>query len=203
MQNIQQYALCAMLSRMKYITRWGLMRTCRSETLSEHTAETSIIAHILALITLQLEPNAGISAERVAVAALYHDASEILTGDMPTPVKYKNEALKTAYKELERQSAERLSHFAPPFLQKELLCYLTGDVLNEQERTLLKAADKLSALIKCIEETLSGGTEFSGAKAQQLAALKGMSCPAADYFIAHILPCYEKNLDELSMMDTP
>ncbi len=192
------YALCALLSRMKYITRWGLMRASRAESLSEHVAEAAIIAHTLALIAADILGDAEVRPETVAVAALYHDASEILTGDMPTPVKYKSEALKTAYKALERESAESLALLAPPPLREPLAGYLTGGALRAGEKKLLKAADRLSALIKCLEEEASGNTEFAAAKAQQQALLRDMACPAADYFMTHLLPCYERNLDELT-----
>ena len=199
MHNDTQYAFCALLSRMKYITRWGLMRAARPESLSEHSAETAIIAHTLALIAKNELSEKGIRPEMVAVAALYHDASEILTGDMPTPVKYKNNALKTAYKALERESAENLAQLLPAGLQKDVRPFLTGDVLSAPEAALLKAADRLSALVKCMEEEAAGNTEFASAKAQQENQLAAMQCPAADYFVQHFLPCYKKNLDELTM----
>lgn len=192
------YAFCALLSRMKYITRWGLMRAARPETLSEHTAESAILAHTLALIATELLGEDDVRPEAVAVAALYHDASEILTGDMPTPVKYKNEQLRSAYKAVERESAESLAALLPNELQPALSPYLTGDVLRPGEKILLKAADRLSALIKCMEEEASGNTEFCSARAQQIELLQKMACPAADYFMAHFLPCYERNLDELT-----
>lgn len=198
MNKNELYPFCALLSRMKYITRWGLMRSSRAETLSEHTAEAAIIAHVLAHIAVQQLGQADVRPETVAVAALYHDASEILTGDMPTPVKYKNETLRNAYKALERESAESLAELLPQNMQDDLLGWLTGDVLNDAEKKLLKAADRLSALIKCLEEESSGNTEFHSAKKQQLHMLEGMDCPAADYFIQHFLPCYEQNLDELT-----
>lgn len=192
------YAFCALLSRMKYITRWGLMRASRQETLSEHTAEAAVIAHVLALIDRDILGGVEARPETVAVAALYHDASEILTGDMPTPVKHKNESLKTAYKALERESAESLSQLLPQALQPEMRGYLSGEVLNPHEKVLLKAADCLSALIKCLEEEASGNTEFRCAKTQQEERLASLACPAANYFMQHFLPCYEKNLDELT-----
>jgi 5'-deoxynucleotidase len=198
LENEQIYAFCALLSRMKYIRRWGLMRAARAESLSEHTAEAAVIAHMLALISAELQNAPEVSPERVAVAALYHDAAEILTGDLPTPVKYKNPELKTAYKALERESAESLARLLPAPLQGTLAGYLTGDALNAGEAKLLKAADRISALIKCIEETAGGNPEFTSAKAQQLKLLGEMRCPAADYFLLHFLPCYEKTLDELT-----
>ncbi len=192
------YAFCALLSRMKYISRWGLMRAARAESLSEHTAESAVVAHILALIAKEVLGDGQVRPETVAVAALYHDASEILTGDMPTPVKYKNQQLKTAYKALERESAESLALLLPPELQGGLASFLTGDVLTPGEKVLLKAADRLSALVKCLEETAGGSREFESAKQQQLAMLREMDCPAANYFMQHFLPCYEQNLDELT-----
>ncbi len=199
MEEHQTYALCALLNRMKYISRWGLMRQHRAETLSEHTADTATLAHVLALIATEVYRRTDVRCETLAVAALYHDASEILTGDMPTPVKYKNEALKTAYKALERESAESLAKLAPPEISGALSGYLTGNVLSPAEHVLLKAADRLSALVKCLEEEAGGNTEFKSAKAQQLALLKGMHCPEADYFMRYLLPCYEKNLDDLTI----
>ena len=171
---MQFYPFSAMLARMKYISRWGLMRSSRTESLCEHTADTALLAHTLALISVSIY-GTQVRCETVCVAALYHDASEILTGDMPTPVKYKTEPLRRA-----------------------LAGYLTGDVLTEKERQLLKAADRLSALVKCMEEESSGNHEFAGAKAQQTAALHAMQCPEAEYFLEHMLPCYAWTLDELS-----
>ena len=198
MENNTTYALCALLGRMKYITRWGLMRSARPESLSEHVAEASILAHVLAVIDREILGSTTVRPQEVAVAALYHDASEILTGDMPTPVKYKNHELKTAYKALERESAESLARLTPDELQPVLTPYLTGDVLHPEEQKLLKAADRLSALIKCLEEEAAGNVEFKSAKTQQLRQLEEMDCAAADYFIKHFLPCYERNLDELT-----
>ena len=164
---MKTYPFSALLGRMKYITRWSLMRSGRAESLSEHTADTALLAHALCLIGQKcLGTGADLRPEMVATAALYHDAPEILTGDMPTPVKYEE--------------------------------FLTGRVLNDAERKILKAADRLSALIKCLEECQSGNREFEAAREQQLAALHGMDCPEAEYFITHMLPCYTQNLDELT-----
>ncbi len=194
----QRYALCALLSRMKYITRWGLMRQSRPESLSEHSAEVAVLAHMLALIATEVYGEEGIRPETVAVAAIYHDASEILTGDMPTPVKYKNERLRSAYKALERESAESLAALGPPQLAGTLAPLITGDALNDAERKLLKAADRLSALIKCIEERKAGNSEFAAAERQQVALLRQMELPAANTFIEQMLPCYEETLDALA-----
>ena len=187
----------AYIARMRYIVRWGLMRNTMQENIQEHSHMVAVLAHALAVIQdryfgPQIDPG------QAAVAALYHDASEILTGDMPTPVKYKNEALRSAYKAVEQESARLMASLQPEALRSETEEFLTGRVLNDAERKILKAADRLSALIKCLEECQSGNREFEAAREQQLAALHGMDCPEAEYFITHMLPCYTQNLDELT-----
>lgn len=196
---MKTYPLSALLGRMKYITRWSLMRNGRPESLSEHTADTALLAHMLCLIAKKCtSTGAGLRPEVVATAALYHDAPEILTGDMPTPVKYKNDALRSAYKAVERESARVMASLLPEELRSETEAYLTGTVLNDAERKVLKAADRLSAIIKCIEESQGGNHEFEAAREQQMAALHALDCPEAEYFIQHMLPCYAQNLDELT-----
>lgn len=196
---MKTYPLSALLGRMKYITRWSLMRNGRPESLSEHTADTALLAHMLCLIAKKCTgTGAGLRPEVVATAALYHDAPEILTGDMPTPVKYKNDALRSAYKAVERESARVMANLLPEELRSETEAYLTGTVLNDAERKVLKAADRLSAIIKCIEESQGGNHEFEAAREQQMAALHALDCPEAEYFIQHMLPCYAQNLDELT-----
>jgi len=197
MENRELYPFNALAARMKYIPRWGLMRAARTESVSEHTAETAILAHTLCLLANGLFGE-QVRAETVAVMALYHDASEILTGDMPTPVKYKSEPLRAAYKAVEAEAAHTLGELLPEEIQGEMRRCLSGEGLTEKERQLLKAADRLSALIKCIEEETGGNREFTGAHAQQGAALAAMECPEADYFIRHMLPCYRWTLDELT-----
>ena len=196
---MKTYPLSALLGRMKYITRWSLMRNGRPESLSEHTADTALLAHMLCLIAKKCTgTGARLRPEVVATAALYHDAPEILTGDMPTPVKYKNDALRSAYKAVERESARVMASLLPEELRSETEAYLTGTVLNDAERKVLKAADRLSAIIKCIEESQGGNHEFEAAREQQMAALHALDCPEAEYFIQHMLPCYAQNLDELT-----
>ena len=137
------YPFHALLGRMKYITRWALMRCMRQESLSEHTADTALLAHALCLIARNItHTGADIRPDTVAAAALYHDAPEILTGDMPTPVKYKNEALRTAYKAVERESALAMADLLPPELHEIEGSYLTGSVLNDAERKLLKSVSR-------------------------------------------------------------
>ena len=134
----------------------------------------------------------------VAVAALYHDAPEIITGDMPTPVKYHSPALRDAYKALETESVRSMAALLPAELAAELTPCMDGSALTAEEHRLLKAADRLSALIKCTEEQRSGNHEFDAALTQQRTALQAMHCPEADWFLEHCLPCYTQNLDELT-----
>ena len=193
------FPFSALLARMKYIQRWSLMRTARPETLSEHTAETAQLAHLLCLLA-RARYGAPVRPEAVAVAALYHDAAEILTGDMPTPVKYKSEGMLRAYRAIEAESLHTMRRMLPPDIQPALAPYLDESGLNEEERRLLKAADRLSAIIKCTEECRTGNREFASALEQQMQALADMHCPAADDFVRTMLPCYEQNMDELTRM---
>ena len=194
------YPFSALLARMKYITRWSLMHSTRAESLSEHTCDTALLAHMLCLIARRYT-GTPCRPKTVAVAALYHDAPEIITGDMPTPVKYANHALRDAYKALEAESMRSMTGLLPEELGEEISPFISGELLTAEEKRLLKAADRLSALIKCMEEQRSGNHEFDAAFAQQKAALEAMHCPEADWFMAHCLPCYTQNLDELTRQD--
>ena len=186
------YPFNALLARMKYITRWSLMHSTRAESLSEHTCDTALLAHTLCLIARRYT-GTPCRPKTVAVAALYHDAPEIITGDLPTPVKYHSATLRDAYKAMERESVASMTAMLPDELAEELL--------TAEETKLLKAADRLSALVKCLEEQRSGNHEFDAALAQQKAVLEAMHCPEADWFMAHCLPCYTQNLDELTRQD--
>ncbi len=187
----------AMLSRMKYITRWGLMRNTRPENLSEHALEVAVLAHALALIGqkrlgLPLDPN------RAATLALFHDAPEILTGDLPTPVKYADPAIKSAYKQVEREAAGRLLDMLPEDLREDYRPLLMPGPADAPLRPLIKAADKLSALIKCIEEERAGNLEFRKAKESTLAAIHALDCEPAEIFLREFIPSYTLTLDEQS-----
>ena len=168
-----------------------------AESLSEHTCDTALLAHMLCLIARRYT-GTPCRPKTVAVAALYHDAPEIITGDMPTPVKYSSPTLRDAYKALETESVRCMTGLLPDELSEELSPFISGELLTAEEKRLLKAADRLSALIKCTEEQRSGNHEFDAALAQQKAALQAMHCPEADWFIEHCLPCYTQNLDELT-----
>lgn len=190
------FPFTAMLSRMKYIARWGLMRSNRTENLSEHTAETAQLAHVLALLAKE-KFGKKVRPNEIAVVALYHDASEIITGDLPTPVKYNNDQLKTAYKKLEREAELSFLPAMPSEIREAMQPVLTTELLTEEEYKLMKAADKLSALIKCLEEEESGNKEFVSAKAEQIRALQEMHLQEVDYFMECMLPAYSYTLDEL------
>jgi 5'-deoxynucleotidase len=185
----------ALLSRMRYITRWGLMRNSFSENIQEHSHQVAVLAHALALIRRDILGLPGPEPDRCAVAGLYHDASEILTGDLPTPIKYYNPAMKEAYKQVEHIANNHLLDLLPPQLRHAYVPYLFED--DDQVTPIVKAADKLAAYIKCIEEQKAGNMEFESAARQTLAAMKAMALPELDWFIAECLPAFSRNLDEL------
>ena len=185
----------ALMGRMRYITRWGLMRNTFSENIQEHSHQVAVLAHALALIRREILGLPGPDPDKCAVAALYHDASEILTGDLPTPIKYYNPDIKTAYKQVERIAGERLLGMLP---EKLRACYAPMVLEDDEEVTpIVKAADKLSAYIKCIEEQKAGNSEFESAATQTMASMKDMHREELDWFIAECLPAFSLNLDQL------
>ena len=185
----------ALLGRMRYITRWGLMRNTFSENIQEHSHQVAVLAHALALIRRDILKLEGPNPDRCAVAALYHDASEILTGDLPTPIKYYNPDIKVAYKQVERIAGERLLTMLPQALRDSYEHLVLED--DEEVLPIVKAADKLSAYIKCIEEQKAGNTEFDSAALLTMDAMKAMGLPELDWFIAECLPAFSLNLDQL------
>ena len=197
------YSFFATISRMKYIERWALMRSSRPENLSEHALEVASIAHVLCTIG-NLRYGRSLDADRAAVIGLYHDATEIITGDMPTPVKYHNRDIRRAYKDVEEAAARRLIELLPEDLRgvyEQILLPETGEN-DDGEKYLLrlvKAADKLSALIKCIEEENAGNAEFRTARQTIRDTLREMSeeLPEIEDFCREFLPAYGKTLDEL------
>ena len=185
----------ALMGRMRYITRWGLMRNTFSENISEHSHMTAVLAHALALIRRDMLKLSTPDPDRCAVAALYHDASEILTGDLPTPIKYYNPDIKEAYKQVERIAGNRLLDMLPP----QLRASYERLVLEDEEEVLpfVKAADKLSAHIKCLEEQKAGNTEFDTAAKQTWESMKAMNRPELDWFLENCLGAFALNLDQL------
>ena len=185
----------ALMGRMRYITRWGLMRNSFSENLTEHSYMTAVLAHALALIRRDVLKLEGPDPDRCAVAALYHDASEILTGDLPTPVKYYNADIKSAYKQVERIAGNRVLDMLP----QELRSSYEHDVLEDDlvVKPIVKAADKLSAHIKCLEEQKAGNTEFDFAAKQTWESMKEMNLPELEWFLQNCLAPFTMNLDQL------
>ncbi len=189
------YSFFAMLSRMKNIRRWALMRNTRSENICEHSHEVAVIAHALALITNR-HYGGNVDAEKCVMLAVYHDVPEILTGDMPTPVKYYNPAIREAYRQVEESACNKLIEMLPADLRGEYDALIRPQDKDSEEMKLVKAADKLSALIKCIEETSQGNREFASARRATEEAIRGMNIPAANEFLTNYIPAYELTLDD-------
>ena len=185
----------ALMGRMRYITRWGLMRNTFSENIQEHSHQVAVLAHALALIRRDILDLEGPDPDKCAVAALYHDASEILTGDLPTPIKYYNPDIRTAYKQVEHVAGERLLEMLPEQLRGSYEHLVLED--DQEVLPIVKAADKLSAYIKCIEEQKAGNTEFDSAAQQTMDSMKAMALPELDWFIRECLPAFSLNLDQL------
>ena len=189
-----QHRFFALISRMRYIGRWGLMRNTFHENIQEHSHMVAVLAHGLAMIDREIL-GGNADPDRCASAALFHDASEILTGDLPTPIKYYNPEIKKAYKEIEAFSCEKLLNLLPEELREGYRPLLFES--DEQTAVIVKAADKLSAYIKCIEELKAGNCEFEAAARQTHEALAQMHLPCLDYFIEHFLESFRLTLDEL------
>ena len=184
----------AYISRMRFIQRWALMRNTAPENVQEHSHQVAVLAHALALIRNE-KFGGQVDPGLVAAAALYHDASEILTGDMPTPIKYDNPAIRTAYKDVEAVAEGKLLRMLPPELQTAYAPVLTE--VDPEVEHLVKAADKLSAHIKCLEELKAGNAEFREAAAQTRRALEAFDLPEVAYFMDTFLPSFSLTLDEL------
>lgn len=184
----------AYVTRMRYITRWALMRNTFSENVQEHSHTVAVLAHALAVIRNTVY-GGSVDAGAVAAAALYHDATEIITGDMPTPVKYYNSEIKASYKKVEAIACEKLLHMLPAELQAAYAPTLRCS--DAEVAALVKAADKLSAYIKCVEELKAGNAEFRRAAEQTKAALDAMALPELSYFMEHCMDSFSMTLDEL------
>ena len=189
------YNFYPMIARMRYINRWGLMRNTQTENIQEHSHMVAVLAHGLAVI--QNEKFGGqADPGQVAVAALYHDASEILTGDMPTPIKYDNPDIQFAYKQVEAVAEAKLLSMLPEDLRPAYEEAIT--IVDPEVKALVKAADKLDAYLKCVEEVKAGNAEFKKAKEQTYAALCQNPIPALQYFMEHFLEGFSLTLDELN-----
>ena len=202
------YAFFAMLDRMQYIARWALMRNSRTENIKEHSFDVAVIAQCLA--SMYNRNHSGeegfieIDPYEAAVIGLYHDCTEIITGDLPTPIKYRNDEIKKAYKEVESEAAESLADLLPEEFREEYLRLLDpkfDGVNGAAKKKIVKAADKISAYVKCLREESTGNTEFSSAKKTLAAYIDGMGLAEADEFMKTFIPPYSFTLDQLNGKD--
>ncbi|MDD5935026.1 MAG: 5'-deoxynucleotidase [Clostridiales bacterium] len=191
-----EYHFFAMMSRMKYIERWALMRNSISENISEHSLEVSMIAHVLAVIGNK-RFHKELNAEKAALIAIYHDATEIITGDMPTPIKYYNRDMIDAFKKIEDNAAGQLLSMLPDDIREEYESIFFATESEQYLWKLVKAADKISALIKCIEEGKAGNLEFTQAQQTIEESIHKLDLPEVNVFMTEFLPSYKKTLDEL------
>ena len=185
----------AFLNRMKYIRRWSLMRSVREENIMEHSQQVSVIAHALALISNKIY-GGSVDVGKTVLLAQYHEVGEVITGDLPTPIKYFNLEIKNAYKDLEKDASEKLLNMLPDTLKEEYREYVLPDETTVEYK-LVKAADRLSAYLKCVEEVKAGNSEFKKARASIGAELKSLKRPEVDYYLKEFAPAFELSLDEL------
>jgi 5'-deoxynucleotidase len=186
----------AYLSRMKFIRRWGLMHSTHPENIQEHSLRVALIAHALAVIRNRFF-GGDVSPERVAVAALYHDASEVLTGDLPRPIKYFNPAIERAYHAIEHGARDKLLGMLPEALRGAYRPFVTLEGLGPAEDELIRAADKLCAWIKCLEEVSAGNPEFTQAEKTLRESIERLAPPEVRYFVETFVPSFRLTLDEL------
>jgi 5'-deoxynucleotidase len=186
----------AYLSRMRHIKRWGLMRNNMEENVAEHTFSVALIAHALCIIR-NTYFDGNVSEKDVLAAALYHEAGEVITGDLPTPIKYFDSSITQSYKKIERQAEDTLVSMLPDEMRPRIAPYVRQET-SEDVRLLVKAADRLSAYIKCLEELRTGNREFEKACVRTKEAVEGMRLPEVEYFMEHFLPGYSLTLDELN-----
>ena len=184
----------AYIFRMRYIARWALMRNTRTENVEEHSYEVAVLAHALAVIGQEVF-HKDVNHDRVATAALFHDAPEIITGDLPTPIKYFNPAIKAAYDQVEAVAQDKLLGMLPPELAGAYEPLLRGE--DEESRRYVKAADKLAAWLKCLEERKAGNSEFVQAQEETLRALQAMEMEEVTWFLEHVGESFGLTLDQL------
>ena len=189
------YKFFAFLNRMKYIRRWSLMRSVREENIMEHSQQVAVIAHALALINNKIY-GGNVDANKTVLLAQYHEVGEVITGDLPTPIKYFNPEIQSAYKDLEKNASERILNMLPDTLKEEYTEYVLPDV-NTYEYKLVKSADRIAAYLKCVEEVKAGNSEFKKAKTSIGNDIKSIKLPEVDYYLKHFAPAFELTLDEL------
>lgn len=193
------YNFFAFLDRMKYIRRWALMRSSRDENIMEHSQQVAMFAHALAVIDTRIFGNAP-DVTKTVLCALYHESSEVMTGDLPTPIKYFNSSIKGAYKDIEERACKKLLAMLPEELAQGLSPCVLADT-DSPEYKILKAADRLAAYIKCLEEHRCGNTEFEKAKKSIEDDLHSRNLPAVEYFMQNFIPSFLLTLDELESID--
>jgi 5'-deoxynucleotidase len=186
----------AYLSRMRFIRRWGLMHSTHVEHLQEHSLRVAMIAHALAIVRNRLF-GGTVSPERLAVLAMYHDASEVLTGDLPRPVKYFDSEIQASYHRIERLARDRLLGMVPDALRRDYVALLHQEGATPDEQALVKAADKLCAYMKCLEEIAAGNREFGEAEKALRQTIEAIDLPEVHYFVATFVPSFRLTLDEL------
>ncbi|WP_299496779.1 5'-deoxynucleotidase [uncultured Shewanella sp.] len=191
--------LFAHLARMKLIQRWPLMYNVRTENVQEHSLQVAMVAHVLALISNK-KFDGNINPEHAATLALFHDASEVITGDLPTPVKYFNKDIEAEYKKIEAIAEHRLLEMVPDEFKSDYQPLLCSEFQDEAYRPLIKAADKLCAYLKCLEEQRAGNTEFDSAKKRLEHSLAQTHLPEVHYFIEHFIPSFTLNFDEINRL---
>lgn len=186
----------ALLSRMRHIRRWALMRSTEEENVMEHTQQVAVFTHALCAIENTVF-GGKLDTEKAVMFALYHETGEVITGDLPTPIKYYNGKIREAYKEIERTAAEKVADMLPEELKPAFLPYVLEDGTTEEHR-IMKYADRLSAYCKCLEEVKSGNREFESAAKAIKKDLVGYHNRAVDYFMEHFLPGFSMTLDEIN-----
>ena len=188
----------AHLSRLKLINRWPLMRNVRTENVSEHSLQVAFVAHALGVIKNK-RFNGNVNPERIALLAMYHDASEVLTGDLPTPTKYYNPQITSEYKKIEKIAQNKLINMLPKELQDDFRSLIDDDYYNESEKSIVKQADALCAYLKTIEELSAGNNEFKLAEQRLKKTLSERNSPEMDYFLDIFVPSFSLSLDEITM----
>lgn len=191
----ENYEFYAYLDRMKFIRRWQLMRSTRDENIMEHSQSVAVLAHALAVIRNDVFGGQA-DVGKTVLYALYHETGEVMTGDLPTPIKYYNRSITGAYKDLERSACEKMAGMLPEEMRGGISPYILADETSEEYR-LVKAADRLAAYIKCLEELRSGNSEFAKAKKSIEEDLHARHMPEIEYFFRHFIPAFSLSLDEL------
>ncbi|MFA0469696.1 5'-deoxynucleotidase [Vibrio sp. 10N.222.51.E8] len=194
---MKQSHFFAHLARMKLIQRWPLMRSVSSENISEHSLQVAFVAHALALIKNK-KFDGQLNPEHIALLGMYHDTSEVLTGDLPTPVKYYNPDIAQEYKKIEAAAEQRLLSMLPEEFRYDFAPFLISGTASKEEQSIVKQADTICAYLKCLEELSAGNHEYEQAKRRLEETLEQRKSPEMDYFLTTFAPSFELSLDEIS-----